>query len=65
MYLAVQRSFTHVKAIISEIDDWVWLFVKEAESRNILEPKDMILLSHEEYEVKWNKYCDEIFARNN
>ena len=30
-------------------------------NRNIIEPKDMILLPHDEYLLKWDKYCDEVF----
>lgn len=63
LYAAVQDSFPFVKAVISETDDWVWPFVREAERRNILSPRDLILLSHDEYEVQWNQYCDSVFAQ--
>ena len=62
LYLAVQNSFVTVKAVKSETGDWVWTFVHEAERRNILHPRDMILLPHEQYEVQWNQYCDNVFA---
>lgn len=62
MYCAAQSGFVTVKAVESETDDWVWPFVHEAERRNILCPRDMILLPHEQYEIQWNQYCDEVFA---
>lgn len=61
LYLAAQRGWKSVKAVVSETDDWVWTFVHEAQRRNILRPRDMILVPHEQYEELWNKYCDEVF----
>ena len=49
--------------MLSETDDWVWPFVREAEKRKILRPRDLILLSHDEYEIQWNQYCDSVFAQ--
>lgn len=62
LYLAVQSGFTTVKAVGSETDDYIWTFVHEAERRNILTPKDMVLLPHEEYKNLWYRYCDDVFA---
>jgi hypothetical protein len=62
LYLAVQRGYPSVKAVLSETDDWIWTFVREAERRGIQQPKDLIPLPHERYEVLWNRYCDEVFA---
>lgn len=64
LYLAVQNGFGTVKAIESETDDYVWTFVHEAERRNILRPRDMILLPHKQYEIQWYQYCDDVFAGN-
>ena len=61
LYLAVQKGFQSVKAVISETDDWVWTFVREAEKRAIIRPRDLILLSHEQYDIQWNRYCDKVF----
>lgn len=61
LYLAVQKDFQSVRAVMSETDEWVWKFVNEAQRRKIYSPGDMILLSHEEYDQKWNKYCDSVF----
>ena len=63
LYAAVQDGFPFVKAVISETDDWVWTFVNEARARLIFKPGDMELLEHEEYMLRWDRYCDEIFGR--
>ena len=62
LYLAKTLGFSYVKAVISETEDWVWQFVGEAQKRGIFTPGDMKLLSHEDYDVKWNQFCDELFA---
>ncbi len=64
LYLASMLGFKHVKAVIVEQEEWVWQFVIEAQKRGIITPKDMALLSHEDYEVKWNQFCDTLFADN-
>ncbi len=61
-FMAVQNGFDAVMAVESEADDWVWVFVHEAERRNILRPGDMILLPHEAYDIQWNQYCDAVFS---
>ena len=63
LYAAVQEGFPSVKAVISETNEWVWPFVLEAEKRKIFSPRDLILLSHDDYEVQWNQYCDSVFAQ--
>ncbi len=63
LYLAVQKGFDHVKAVVSDTDDLVYHFVTEANRRNIYVPEDMILLSHDEYVVQWDKYCDMVFEK--
>ena len=62
LYLAYLLGFRQVKAVIVEQEEWVWQFVIEAQKRGIITPKDMTLLSHEDYEVKWNQFCDNLFA---
>ncbi len=61
LFLAVQRDYSTVKAVLSEAEEWVWPFVNEAIKRKIRTPKDMELLSHEQYEIQWNEYCDSFF----
>ncbi|MBR4470845.1 MAG: hypothetical protein IKS54_06005 [Erysipelotrichaceae bacterium] len=62
LYLALQKGYSFSNAVLVESDDWVWKFVNEARKRNIYKPSDMVLLSHEEYEISWNRYCDDVFA---
>ena len=63
LYAAVLDGFPSVKAVVSETDDWVWAFVREAERRKIFSPRNLILLPHNEYEIQWNQYCDSVFAQ--
>ncbi len=62
LYYAVMKGWDSVRAVIESSDDWVYRFVEEATKRNILAPKDMELVSHDEYEEKWNRFCDDFFA---
>ena len=62
LHYAVMNGWKYVRAVEETSADWVYHFVAEAQKRNIHTPKDMMLLSHEEYEEKWNRFCDEIFA---
>ena len=64
LFLAHVFGFKQVKAVVVEQEEWVWQFVIEAQKRGIITPKDMTLLSHEDYEVKWNQFCDTLFADN-
>ena len=49
------------KGFLADGGDWVQKFVHEALLRGILTPYDMQVLSHSEYDLKWNKFCDELF----
>lgn len=62
LYYAVMKGWDSVRAVVESSDDWVYRFVEEANKRNILAPKDMELVSHDEYEEKWNRFCDDFFA---
>ena len=62
LYYAVMKDFKTVQAVLAETDDCIFDFVKEAQKRSIYTPNDLILVSHKEYEEKWNKYCDEYFS---
>lgn len=65
LYYAVMNGWKSVRAVIDASDEWVYGFVEEARKRNIFLPKDMRLVSHGEYEEKWNRFCDEYFAGKN
>ena len=61
LYLAYILDFKHVYAYFSEDFDGFDYFFDEARKRNIYAAKDLILLEHEEYVDKWDKFCDEYY----
>ena len=61
LYLAYSLGFKHVYAYISKDFDGFDYFFDEARQRNIYTAKDLILLDHEEYVDKWDKFCDEYY----
>jgi len=60
LYYASMKGWHMIRAVISESEDWVHRFVKEAGRRGIHKPDDLVLLKHEEYEEKWNQFCEEL-----
>ena len=63
LYLAASRGYEKVRAVLEESDGWLDVFVREARRRGVYSPADMVLLPHEEYEIRWNQYCDEVFEK--
>ena len=61
LYYAVMKGWECVQAVVESSDDWVYKFVTEAQKRGIYTPKEMALVSHDEYEEKWNRFCDQFF----
>lgn len=61
LYLAYILGFKHVYTYFSEDFDGFDYFFDEARKRNIYAVKDLILLEHEEYVEKWDKFCDEYY----
>lgn len=62
LYYAVMQGWKHVRAVAETSDDWVYRFVEEAKRRGVYTPADLALLSHREYEEKWNRFCDRFFG---
>lgn len=63
LYLAYRRGYDHVRAFLEEdAGGYIMDFVKEAQSRGVYHVEDMEELAHEEYEEKWNRFCDTFFA---
>ena len=60
LYLAYTLGF-NVYAYFSEDFDGFDYFFDEARKRNIYAVKDLILLEHEEYVDKWDKFCDDYY----
>lgn len=61
LYYAASSGWTAVRAVEETSGDYIYGFVEEAVRRNIRSPFDLELVSHEEYELKWNKFCDDYF----
>ena len=62
LYYAVMKGWERVRAVVESSDDWVYKFVIEAQKRGIYTPEEMTLVSHDEYEEKWNRFCDDFFT---
>lgn len=65
LYYAVKMGWSTIRAVEDVSDDFIYSFVEEARKRNIISPYDLRVLSHQEYEQKWNKFCDDFFAQSN
>ena len=61
--VAIDKGFKSVKGIIVQGDEWLYKFVEEAIKRNVKTPYDLEVLSHEDYDLKWNRFCDEFFEQ--
>ena len=59
--VAIDMGFKCVKGFLTDGGNWVEKFVNEAMKRGIKTPYDMQVLAHEEYDIKWNRFCDELF----
>ena len=60
--VAIDKGFKEVKGFLAKSEDWLYKFANEAEKRHVHSPYDLETLTHEEYEVKWNRFCDEFFG---
>lgn len=63
MSVACDMGFEEVYGFLSDENaDYLSDFVTEAERRNIFSPYNLVELEHEEYERRWNHYCEEYFS---
>lgn len=62
LHIAAERGWTHVRAVIDTADDVLLAFAAEAARRGVRTPADMTLLTHADYEVQWNRFCDAFIA---
>jgi len=60
--VAIDRGYKSVKGFITDAGDWVDKFVNEGIKRGINTPYDMQVLEHEDYDLKWNRFCDEFLS---
>lgn len=62
LYLAWRRGYDHVRAFLEEdAGGAIADFAREARSRGVRCVEDMEELCHEEYEEKWNRFCEGFF----
>jgi hypothetical protein len=61
LYYAVKKGYSRVRGYIIEAGDYIEEFAEEARKRKVYSPYDLKLLCHEEYKVKWNKFCEDFF----
>lgn len=61
LYLAAQKGFATVRAYLADPMEYLWDFVQEARKRNVYSPYDLRLVSHEEYKIEWDQFCDDFF----
>ncbi len=62
MSVAAEKGMESVFAFLSaEEADYLDDFVAEARKRNIFTPYDLTELEHDEYEEKWNGFCEKYF----
>lgn len=62
LQVAIDKGFDYVYGFISETSDYIHSFIEEAIKREVYSPYDIIELEHDEYEVKWNHFCEMYFA---
>lgn len=63
LYYAYTKGWHSVRVFESHSDDDIFFFVDEARQRGIFSPKELSILSHKEYVQKWDKFCDDYFAK--
>lgn len=63
MYYAFLQGYKSVKVFEAETNDFIFRFADEAIKRGVNKVSDIKMLTHEEYEIKWNKFCDDFFGR--
>lgn len=58
---AVEMGFEQVMAFTTPANSYIWGFVEEARKRGVCSPFALQVVPHGEYEIKWNRFCDEYF----
>ena len=61
MRAALDLGYTSVYVYPDEYDETIFHFVDEAIRRKIYNVWDMEIVSNDDYQIKWNKFCDDLF----
>ena len=59
--LGTKLGFEFVYAYIAEDFEGTDYFVNECQKRSVFSPKDLTILTHEDFDNKWNKFYDDYF----
>lgn len=62
LLLAAQQGWETVLAVHDTADSVLLAFAAEAARRGVRTPADMTVLSHSDYELQWNAFCDAFIA---
>lgn len=62
MYYAYTQGWKSIRIFKTESDDYIREFANEAVKRGVTKVSHIRKLSHEEYKVNWDKFCDDFFA---
>lgn len=62
--VAVELGYEYVLGFLTVSNEYIWAFAKEAKKRGINTPYDLKRVPHDEYEIVWNKFCDEQYIAN-
>lgn len=57
------RGFRRVLGFETPPGDYIAGFMEEAHRRGVLRVRDMKKLSHQDYTIQWDRFCDDFFAR--
>lgn len=63
LYYACKQGWETVQCVLEPGGEWSVKFALEAQNRKIFTPKDLRLVTHAEYEIKWNAFCDAFFTQ--
>lgn len=62
LYVAIKRDYKQVYGFYTLTEDYISDFVIEAKKRNVLTPYDLKILTHDEYKIKWDEFCNDLFS---
>jgi len=65
MKAALELNFRQIYVYPEEHSSYIFAFADEAISRGITGIKDMPIITNEEYQEKWHKFCEAFFKSHN